>query len=225
MRQCAFWFNQYNSNYVMQPVVFTALAILEYHDVDYSKEKPCLRLIGIWFLSLLPVVHCILRRLCKYGVDWRFMLSLVAQASILGGFAAAEIVDLVNYYAKKLIKNPLFINGAALVILLFVIFFPIYKLMPLLSIRPSAIQQAGDARFDENFVYNSSYLIPTGCIVYSYDPTLFQLNNRTSTQMEISTIRHKLANICNSTGALCLIMDIGAIRQIMSAATPRRPIH
>ena len=119
-----------------------------------------------------------------YGVDWRFMLSLVAQVAMFGGFAAAEVLDLVDYYAKKVMKKrTAIVNGIALIVMLALIFTPIYLMMPLLAVNPSNIQQAGDARFDENFVYNSSSLIPSNCIVYSYDPTLFQLNNRTSRQI------------------------------------------
>ncbi len=55
-------------------------------------------------------------------------------------------------------------------------------MMPL-SISPSSIPQAGGARFYENFVYNSSYLIPDSCLVFTADPTLFNVNGKSATQL------------------------------------------
>ncbi len=51
-------------------------------------------------------------------------------------------------------------NLVILAVMLVIIFYPIYSLMPLISVNPSAIQQAGDARFYESFVYNNSAKIP-----------------------------------------------------------------
>jgi len=203
-----FWFNQYKSNYVMQPVVFTVLAILgAVMMLMIPKKRRVLGAIGIWFLVFFLLYAAFYAGSVNYGVDWRFMLSLVAQASILGGFAAAEIVDLVAVGFKKLSKNILLVKGIMIAVLVGLIFAPIYALMPLISVSPAAIQQAGDARFYEGFVYNNSAAIPSGCLVYSYDPTLFQLINRTSTQMD---------NLYNSTQEKqynheysCLILDYG----------------
>ncbi len=51
-----------------------------------------------------------------------------------------------------------------------------------LAIKPSEIAQAGGARFYENFVYNSSSKIPNDCLVFSYDPTLFNTVGKASVQ-------------------------------------------
>ncbi len=204
----AFWINQYKSDYVMQPIMFTLLAVLGVMLMAITpKNRRPLAAIGIWFLIFFLLYTSFYAGAVIYGVDWRFMLSLMAQVAMLGGFAAAEILDLVNYYAKKVVRNPAIMNAAALVIMIMVLFVPIYVLMPQLSVNPSKIQQAGDARFYEGFVYNNSQKIPAGCIVYSYDPTLFQLNNRTSTQ---------IGNLYNTTQVnqymqqyRCLVLDYG----------------
>ncbi len=204
----AFWFNQYKSDYVMQPIIFTLFAILgAVLMLIAGRNRRVLAAIFVWFLVFFLVYAAFYAGSVIYGVDWRFMLSLIAQASMLAGFACAEILDLVSYYAKKIMKNPVIIKWAALVIIVVVIFVPIYTLLPLLSVNPSNILQAGDARFYENFVYNSSSIIPQNCIVYSYDPTIFQLNNRTSTQ---------IGNLYNTTQVdqymqqyKCLVLDYG----------------
>ena len=54
---------------------------------------------------------------------------------------------------------------------------------PLLSISPSQIPQAGNARFYEAFVYNNVSKVPASCLIFSYDPTLMIINNRTSDQL------------------------------------------
>jgi Dolichyl-phosphate-mannose-protein mannosyltransferase len=203
-----FWFNQYKSDYVIQPIIFTLFAVLGALLMLLSaKNRRGLAAIGIWFLVFFGLYTAFYAGAVIYGVDWRFMLSLIAQASIFAGFAAAEVLDLVNYYAKRIMKKTAVVNAVALVIILAVIAYPIYRQLPLLSVQPSAIQQAADARFYENFVYNSSSSIPANCLVYSYDPTLFQLNNRTSTQ---------IGNLYNTTqvnGYLqqnrCLVLDYG----------------
>jgi hypothetical protein len=64
-----------------------------------------------------------------------------------------------------------------------VLLIPVYILVPRLSVSTAKILQAPDARFYEGFVYNESKLIPSDCLVYTYDPTLFNINNRTATQM------------------------------------------
>lgn len=206
-----FWFNQYSDDYVMQPIVFTFLAILgAAFMVTSSKNRRIVAAIGIWFIVFFLLYAAFYAGSVIYGVDWRFMLSLVAQASMLGGFACAEMFDMVDYYAKRLIKSAMTvkaINAVALVAILALLFTPIYLLMPRLSVSPSNIQQAGDARFDENFVYNSSSAIPSNCLVYSYDPTLFQLVGRNSTQIG------NLYNLTQTNQYMaqqkCLVLDYG----------------
>lgn len=51
-----------------------------------------------------------------------------------------------------------------------------------LGIKPSAIAQAGAARLYENFIYNVSGRIPDSCLVFSYDPTLFNAIGKPSAQ-------------------------------------------
>jgi hypothetical protein len=203
-----FWFNNYRSQYVIQPIVYTALAILGVAlMIITKKERRVLVAIAIWFAVFFLLYSAFYAGSVIYGVDWRFMLSLIAQTCMLGGFAAACILDTIDMYVKKMAKYEKTINIIAASVLVIVIFVPLYLALPLLSVNPALIQQAGDARFYENFVYNNSKLIPANCIVYTYDPTLFQLNNRTATQM---------SNLYNETQVQqyesqykCLVLDYG----------------
>jgi hypothetical protein len=164
--------------------------------------------VGVWFLVFFLLYTAFYAGSVIYGVDWRFQLSLIAQVCVLGGFCLGFILEESEKRIKKSFRdNYQKLNLVVLVVLLVIIFYPIYALMPQLSVNPSTIQQAGDARFYEGFVYNNSALIPPGCIVYTYDPTLFNINNRTATQID---------NLYNSTQVKqyrsmyqCLVLDYG----------------
>ena len=205
----AFWFNQYKSTYIMQPILFSALAIAGFALMLASKKhRRAAIAIGVWFLAFFLLYTAFYAGSVIYGVDWRFQLSLIAQACIFGGFCLGFILEESGKRIKKGFRdNYKKLNLIVLVVLLVIVFYPIYALMPQLSVNPSTIQQAGDARFYEGFVYNNSALIPQGCIVYTYDPTLFNINNRTATQID---------NLYNSTQVMqyrsqyqCLVLDYG----------------
>jgi hypothetical protein len=203
-----FWFNQYSANYVMQPILFTAFAILgAVLMLLIAKRRRALAAVGIWFLVFFLLYAAFYAGSVNYGVDWRFMLSLIAQACILGGFAIAEIIDVVSAAAKKFMKDTKIITAIAIVVMVVVLLLPIYELIPLLAVNPANIQQAGDARFYENFVYNNSNQIPAGCLVYTYDPTLFQLNNRSAIQMD--NLYNSSQEKAYSQQYKCLVLDYG----------------
>jgi hypothetical protein len=204
----AFWFNNYKNIYVMQPIIFTLIAIVGAVLMAASaKHRRVLIAIVVWFLVFFLLYTAFYAGSVVYGVDWRFMLSLIAQTCILGGFCLGICFDKAGEYAKRRFKMENLFSAIALVVILIVVFYPIYALMPRLSISPSQIVQAGDARFYEGFVYNTSMDIPANCIVYTYDPTLFNINNRTATQ---------IGNLYNTTQVKeyrneyqCLVLDYG----------------
>ncbi|HUC38803.1 MAG TPA: glycosyltransferase family 39 protein [Candidatus Acidoferrum sp.] len=173
-----FWFDSYKGSYVMQPIFFTLLGILGAGIMALKKGREAAAL-GVWFLAFFFLYASFYGGGVTFGIDWRFMLALIAPVSIFGGYAAS--MSYLGRWPKKKILKAARISGYVFVLVL--MFYSIYSLGALLGIQPSAIQQAGDARFYENFVYNSSNFIPAQCLVFSYDPTLFILNNRTSIQM------------------------------------------
>ena len=206
----AFWFNQYKDQYIMQPIIFSALAILGTFLLLMQKRMELLAIL-VWFVAFFLLYTAFYAGSVLYGVDWRFMLSLVAQTSIAGGFALSIILQKGESFLDKRLGRgrsaKKVVNTALSVILVVVVLYPTYTLLPQFSIDPSKIQQAADARFYEGFVYNNSRYIPNSCLVFSYDPTLFNINNKTSTQ---------LANLYNITfynmekvRYSCFVMDYG----------------
>jgi 4-amino-4-deoxy-L-arabinose transferase-like glycosyltransferase len=216
MNICAnvfFWFDEYKSTLVTQSVLFTALGIIGAVIMFFEKRRVLLA-IGIWFLAFFVLYTAFYAGGATYGVDWRYMISLVAQASLFAGFACSSIITLSrNVYVKiarprlkksKLGRNAAMVTGFALVIL---ILYSISLLAPQLSVQPGSIVQAGDARFYENFVYTNISHIPSDCLVFSYDPTLFFINNRSALQMSYIYNSQMLQNLSESYS--CLVVDYG----------------
>ena len=176
----AFWFDSFKSSDIMQPMIFTLLGVFGAAAMMARKRRELLA-VGIWFIAFFFLYTAFYAGGVTYGVDWRFMLALIVPASLLGGYAAS--LSYLGRPGRRRKTAWKVARGAAYVIVLFIIFYPLFALEPLLGIAPSQISQAGDARFYEGFVYNESHAIPSSCLVFSYDPTLFNINNRTSIQM------------------------------------------
>ena len=202
-----FWFDQYSNVYIMQPIIFTALAIIGAALMAFFRRRELLA-IALWFLIFFFIYTSFYGGGVLYGVDWRFMLSMVVQASLFGGFACSLIVSTIG--KRRAQQNGtvgsvrrIFVAAALLVL----IGYSIYALIPQLSVNPSSIPQAGDARFYENFVYNSSHLIPNSCAVFTYDPTLFNINNKSALQMSYAYDPQQVALVQQNYS--CMVADWG----------------
>ena len=207
-----FWFDSYTDDYVMQPVAFTVLAIIGAATMLYDKKRELLA-VGGWFLAFFALYTAFYAGAVTYGVDWRFMLELIAQASLLAGFGCVSIIEIGSHLGRRIASGKNFRNAGTIAavitaaVIIAVIFYSIYQLVPQLSVNPASLQQAGDARFYENFIYNSVYMVPANCLVFTYDPTLFNINNRTATQMGNIYDPQYMQNVTAQYS--CLVLDYG----------------
>ncbi|MFI5412383.1 MAG: glycosyltransferase family 39 protein [Candidatus Micrarchaeales archaeon] len=207
-----FWFDNYQDQYVMQPIFFTMLAILGAALMLFKKRRE-LAFLAIWLIAFFVIYTAFYAGSVVFGINWRFMLSLIAPASILGGYACAYIVDFTESIYKKLtshsnyLKNSRYIGLIAALVLLFFISYSIYLLIPQIGVNPSNLPQAGDARYYEDFVLNQSSAIPSNCIVYSYDPTLFFLVNRSALQMSYLSNQSVFSDVSKQYS--CQVIDYG----------------
>ncbi len=96
---------------------------------------------------------------------------------------------------------------AAAAILVAIILYGFYNQLQYVAVSPNNLPQAGNARFYEGFVYNESHLIPSSCLVFSYDPTLFNINNRTAAQLGYLYDRQQYATFSKEYS--CLVVDYG----------------
>ena len=204
-----FWTNHYKMQQVTQPLYLTILAIVGVALLLAFGKGRELIAIALWFGLVFVLYTAFYAGSVVYGVDWRFMIALMAPFAMLCGFAISGLSKCTESAASKLAKGKLatYAGIAALAILGISLFYVLYLNSSTVFVNPSAIQQAGDARFYENFVYNSSHLIPASCLVYSYDPTLFNINNRSAAQL--SNIYD--TNFYSSAQANypCAVIDIG----------------
>lgn len=206
-----FWVNAYKNQYVIQPFYFTLLALIGAALMIILSKKRELAALALWFVPIFLLYTAFYAGGVTFGIDWRFMISLMAVPAILGGFALGSIYDIAaSKISKPSKRRKSAINAIPYIIAIIMIlslFYITYTEVPLLSIKPSAIQQAGDARFYENFIYNESHLIPSNCIVYTYDPTLFNINNKTATQIDNIYSSSFYSNA--SAKYSCSVVDIG----------------
>jgi 4-amino-4-deoxy-L-arabinose transferase-like glycosyltransferase len=223
-----FWLDAYASQQVPQPVWFTIFAIIGAIAMLIKKggRRPLLAL-GMWFLVMFVFYGAFYAGSVIYGVDWRFMLSMIAQTSLLGGFAIASLIMLPsniwgkpkrmhkeqyvrlesNVKHKSKGKKTIAATATILIAVLVIVAYSAYIQAPQISVNPSNIIQAPDARFYEGFVYNDTHLIPANCLVFTYDPTLFNINNRSATQMSDLYDNQTLANRTKMFS--CMVLDYG----------------
>jgi hypothetical protein len=205
-----FWTNKYNNNQVTQPLYLTILAAIGAILMIAFKKRRVLAAIVVWFGAIFLLYTAFYAGSVIYGVDWRFMIGLMAPFAILCGFAISGLSSCGEKLVHKIKKNGSLAMYAGMVIsaiLAVSLFYVLYINASTVFVNPASIQQAGDARFYENLVYNSSHLIPADCIVYTYDPTLFNINNRTATQM--SNIYNASFYAAAQVKYPCAVMDIG----------------
>ncbi len=209
----SFWLGAYDSQYVMQPLAFTAFAVLGAVSMFFTGYRKELLFLALWFLAFFIIYTAFYAGSVLYGVDWRFMLSTIAQASILGGFGCVAIVDMAGSLYGRVFRGNAYkrhrrtVRLVAYAAIFIISIYSIYLLVPRLGVNPANIPQAGDARFYENFVYNESHMVPDKCMVLSYDPTLMNLVNKTSAQMFYAYNSTALSSFQKQYG--CVVVDYG----------------
>jgi hypothetical protein len=205
-----FWANKYTQQQVTQPLYFTILAIIGVILlVVFGKGKE-LTAIGVWFGIIFLFYTAFYAGSVVFGVDWRFMITLMAPFAILIGYSISGLSRSAEKLVSKVRKHsriPQYVGLVVAAVLAVSLFYVLYINASTVFLNPTAIQQAGDARFYENFVYNSSSLIPADCLVYTYDPTLFNLVNKSASQL--SNLYQ--AGFYNSSMAKfpCAVLDVG----------------
>ena len=200
-----FWFNSYstmNGYPIMQPLFFTILGIFG-AALMFLKNRRELFVLGIWFIIIFLVYTSFYAGSVLYGVDWRFFLALIPLSALFGGFAAGRILDI-----KHIQKNKFFLYASSIIIIVLMLYSTL-SMYNELSINPSHIIQANSARFYENFVYNNSNKIPNDCLVFSFDPTLFNINNKSSLQFSYLSGMNETVYNSYMNNNKCLVIDYG----------------
>ncbi len=202
-----FWFDAFQggngSYHIMQPVFFTFLAAIGAIAMLAYRRKQAISLL-IWFFVFFTIYTSFYAGAVTYGVDWRFVLSMITQVSMFGGFGAGAII----LASRRWAGTRGFALSLAVVALL--IAYSFYTMAPSLGINPSSIPQAQQARFYQNFVYGNAKSIPASCLVFSFDPELFNLNNRSAIQFGNITSAYTQSGLAAYHDKYpCLVVDYG----------------
>lgn len=204
-----YWANGYRAQQVSQPLYLTLLALVGAALLVAFGKRRELVAIAAWFGLIFLLYTAFYAGSVVYGVDWRFMISLMAPFAFLCGFAISGISSYAEKLASRIRKGRTarYAGLAVCAILGVSLLYVLYLNSSAVFINPSSIQQAGDARFYENFVYGSSHLIPGNCLVYSYDPTLFNIVGRNSTQL--SNLLNESFYSLQKYNFSCAVVDVG----------------
>ncbi len=202
-----FWTNAYAQTQIsypiMQPLLFGALALIGLAVLVAQRRRESGAL-ALWFTSIFVLYTAFYAGSVLFGVDWRFMLALIPVTSLLGGYAVGEGMGIAAKAKKGAVVAA--ILGIAAVA---AIAYSTLSMAQALAINPSNIAQAQTARLYENFVYDNAHLIPNSCVVFSFDPTLFNINNKTSTQFFNLTGPSTSQYRYYSGTYPCLVIDYG----------------
>ncbi len=203
-----FWFNmelnKQGNYYIIQPTVFTALALLGMALLIAYRRRLALT-IGLWFLAFFLLYTAFYAGAVTYGVDWRFMLAVAPPMALLGGFGIGKPLRMLGRVSKNKIIMAIAIAGA--VALLFATTLLLYGY---LNVQPILITQQETPLLYEKFISENIGLIPSNCLVFSYVPELFNINNRTATQFgNLSYIQSSSGYAQYKKNYSCFVADLG----------------
>jgi len=105
------------------------------------------------------------------------------------------------------IGKKLLVKALLLLAIMALIAYSLIDSASLLAVNPANIMQAGNARFYENFIYNYSANISHGCVVLTYDPGLFNINNLPAAQMSFALNPSQYKEIASNYS--CVVIDYG----------------
>lgn len=125
----------------------------------------------------------------NFGVDVRFMLILYPPIALLAGFGIAsfseDIVNYIGYFKKKKNMDVRKLAQDAIFIAMLIVFavLPFYNAISIITVSPSKMPQQAMALGYMNFVDQNVNLVPSNCLVYTFDPDVWVIRNRSAIEI------------------------------------------
>lgn len=144
-----------------------------------------------------------------YGVDVRFMLELLPFISILSSFGIVGLADAVSIITTKAIKFKHSFSIILIVLLLIVVLFPFFSILPKITIPISQMPQEYFNTQATSFIYNNYQKVPTSCLVFSFTPDIWYELNRSAAQVSYLGSGNMTTNEETFKNYSCFVFDYG----------------
>ncbi len=150
----------------------------------------------------------------NFGVDARFMLVIYPAIAILAGFGIANLSrGIPNIFVrlrkrdwstkKKLLQNAIFVLLLALFTMM-----PFYNALSVITITTQNMPQQAMPLNYVNFVYQNASMVPNNCLVFTFDPELWAMQNKSSAQQNFLAMNNSNFTKFASKYS-CYVFDMG----------------
>ncbi len=146
-----------------------------------------LLLLVFWFATYFIFYTAFYAGAATYGVDVRFMLSLMPCIALLAALPLLVITDKIEDSKSGESKSPgrkpvykaIIFSAFAIIFVL----FPFVMLIPNVTILPQNMPQQSVILNAMNFFYANYSKVPSNCLVFSFTPEIWYNVNRTSAEI------------------------------------------
>ncbi len=175
-----------------------------------------LLMLALWFAAYFVFYGVFFAGYATYGVDVRFMLSLLPSICLLAAFAIIGMGDLARWALtrmdaiKKRGQASGIVFGAVVVAAGAVLLaYPFATLVPLVALSPSSMPQQSVILPAISYFYANSQEVPRNCFVFSFTPEIWWEANRSAA--EISYLTGGNNNTVNQiiSSYSCKVFDYG----------------
>ncbi len=125
-----------------------------------------------------------------FGVDVRFMLQVIPPMSILAGIGIGALSDAPAHLAKTKRNrsgSPALAYGAFAVLVILVLILEFYQNFPIFTLAPKSMPQQSVILNAINFFYANYSDVPANCMVFTYTPDIWYMENRSAAQISYLT--------------------------------------
>ncbi len=173
-----------------------------------------LLLLGLWIILFHAFYDAFYAGSVRFGVDVRFMLVIYPAMAILAGFGiaqlSADIPDVLGLSGRRRRNAKWSMIEAAIFVVLIALFaaLPFYNALGITTIKPQNMPQEAVPLNYINFVYQNASIVPSNCLVFTFDPDVWAVQNRSSAQ--IGFLRANNGSFSGFADRFsCFVVDIG----------------
>lgn len=169
---------------------------------------------GLWILAYHFFYDSFYAGGATFGVDSRFMLVIFPPIALFAGYGISRISDYVpTLFAgmkkakNRILKARLSVVAYAILLILAAVVPFVYSLN-IVTIPYSQMPQERTPLAAVDFIYNNTGLVPPDCLVFSFTPDVWYLQNRSAAQIGYFNSSNATFQAFESKYS-CFVMDYG----------------